>query len=106
MKIEKGLFPFKDALPYFLHRPIKAFEWRKLFEGDTKVRLYVVDMFYRTKFHPTDLYAMVDGERISFRAEVINELYGFPNEAELYIGCKLINHPTKGIVKEVLKTIV
>lgn len=62
-------------------------------------------MFYTTKFHPVDLYATVDGERISFCVEVINELYGLSNEAE-YLGHELINHLTEGITKEIFKTIM
>ncbi|KAA0062068.1 hypothetical protein E5676_scaffold143G001680 [Cucumis melo var. makuwa] len=73
---------------------LKAFGRSKFSEGDTKVKLDVVDMFYAAKFHPADLCAAADGERIFFRAEVINELYGLSNEAE-YLGHELINHLTE-----------
>ncbi|KAA0058997.1 hypothetical protein E5676_scaffold416G00510 [Cucumis melo var. makuwa] len=67
-------------------------------EGDTKVKIDVVDMFYATKFHPIDMYATMDVEKVSFHAEVINELYGLPDEAEMYLGHQLIKYPTKANV--------
>lgn len=83
----------------------QMFGWEKFFKGDTKVKIDVVDMFYATKFHPIDMYATMDVEKVSFHAEVINELYGLPDEAEMYLGHQLIKYPTKGIAKNVLKTI-
>lgn len=62
-------------------------------------------MFYAVKYHPTDLYATVEGEKISFNAEVINKIYDLPNDGE-YLQHKLINNPTWCIATEVLKTIV
>lgn len=49
-------------------------------------------MFYVAKFHPTDLYATIEWENISFSAHVINELYELPNDEE-YTGHALINQP-------------
>lgn len=91
IKIEWGLFPFKGPLPKFLHDPIKTFKWEKFFEGDIKVYLDVVNMFYAAKFHPTKLYAAVDREKDSLDAETINELYKLQNEVEAYPGNNLIN---------------
>lgn len=67
IKIEKGLFPFMSSLPEFLHGPTKTFGWEKFFEGEIKVFLDMVNMFFATKFHLE--YAMVEREKVSFNTE-------------------------------------
>lgn len=64
----------------------------------------VVKKFYDAKYHPTDLYATIESEKIYFHAEAINKLYDLPNDIE-YPGHGIITKPTRGITKEVLKTI-
>lgn len=62
IKVEKGLFPFNEALPNFIFLSIKAFGWNKFFTGETKVILDVVNKFYDAKYHPTDYFVIIEGE--------------------------------------------
>uniref|UniRef100_A0A9I9DSV8 Uncharacterized protein n=1 Tax=Cucumis melo TaxID=3656 RepID=A0A9I9DSV8_CUCME len=50
---------------------------------------------------------MVDREKVSFSVETINKIHGLPNdEVEAYLGHQLINAPTQGFARIMLKKIV
>lgn len=68
IKIENGLLPFNSHLPDFLYGPIKALKWEKFFTGEMKVRLDIIDMFYATKYHLDESYAIMEGEKVLFIA--------------------------------------
>lgn len=105
IKIEKGLLQFNGHLPNFLYRPIKALKWEKFFMGETKVRLYIINMFYAAKYQPDDSYAIVKGEKVPFTTKKINELYGLPNDSDACPGKKLIANPREGDVKRIIQLI-
>lgn len=65
---------------------IKALKWKKFFMGKTKVRLDIVNMFYAMKYHPDESYAIVEGEKLPFTTEEINESYNLPNDPDAYHG--------------------
>lgn len=44
-------------------------------------------------------------EEVSFSVDIINELFGLPNEMEKYPGHMLNNEPSQGLTKKILKTI-
>ncbi|TYJ97633.1 hypothetical protein E5676_scaffold469G00170 [Cucumis melo var. makuwa] len=44
IKVEKGLFPFNEALPNFIFSSIKAFGWNKFFTGETKANIELYDL--------------------------------------------------------------
>ncbi|KAA0067453.1 hypothetical protein E6C27_scaffold40G001190 [Cucumis melo var. makuwa] len=48
---------------------------------------------------------MVEREKVAFRAEAINELYGLPDKEDAYPCHQLINKPTKGLVRRMLGVI-
>ena len=58
--------------------------WEKIFVGETKVQLDLVNMFYAVKFHPEESYAIVEGEKVMFTIEAINELYDLPQDHDAY----------------------
>ncbi|KAA0038829.1 stress response protein NST1-like [Cucumis melo var. makuwa] len=82
IKIEKGLLPFNDPLLNFLYGLIKTMKLEKFFIEETKVKLDIVDMFYVAKFHLNESYMIVEGEKVSFTVEEINELYDLPNDRD------------------------
>ncbi|TYK28611.1 hypothetical protein E5676_scaffold2030G00280 [Cucumis melo var. makuwa] len=52
----------------------RAFGWKKFCVGESKVKLDVINKYNDTEYHPTNLYATIEGEKIYFNAEMINEL--------------------------------
>lgn len=45
--IEKGLYPFGGSMLKFFVTPIRAFRWKRFFEGVTMIRVDVVNLFYK-----------------------------------------------------------
>ena len=68
-------------------------KWEKFFTDKMKVKLDIVDMSYVTKYHLDESYSIVEGERVPFTIEEINELYNLPNDLNTYPGQRLIVDP-------------
>lgn len=65
-KNKTGALRHLGRLLNLLYEPIKALKSEKIFMGETKVRLDIVNMFYARKYHPDDSYAIVEGEKMPF----------------------------------------
>lgn len=63
-------------------------------------------MFFVSRFHPTELYATVNREKVSFSVEAINELHGLLEEVEAYHGHELVMKPTEGLARRMLEVTV
>ncbi|TYK30940.1 hypothetical protein E5676_scaffold455G001650 [Cucumis melo var. makuwa] len=55
----------------------------------------VVSKFYDASYHPSEFYVTIEGKKVFFDTEAINELYDLPNDAE-YPRQAMITKPTKG----------
>lgn len=81
------------------------FRWKKFFQGETKIKLDVVNMFFVAMYLLVESYMMVKGEKVSFIAEEINTLYGLSNNLDEYLGQGIIAKPIESDIKRVIKTI-
>lgn len=55
----------------------------------------VVSKFYDASYHPSEFYVTIEGKKVFFDTEAINELYDLPNDAK-YPRQTMITKPTKG----------
>ena len=56
----------KCIMPEFLPSPVRAFSWRKLFEGVIAIRANIVNVFYKGYICEEKHYAMVKGKKVYF----------------------------------------
>uniref|UniRef100_A0A9I9D959 Uncharacterized protein n=1 Tax=Cucumis melo TaxID=3656 RepID=A0A9I9D959_CUCME len=63
-------------MPEFLTTPIKAFKWKRLFQGLNAIRPDVANLFYKGDINEKEQYTEVKGRRVDFVPEAINVLYG------------------------------
>ncbi|KAA0041156.1 hypothetical protein E6C27_scaffold128G00770 [Cucumis melo var. makuwa] len=60
---------------------------------------------FNAKFHPDKSYVIVEGKKVSFTVEEINDLYDLANDSDAYPGQRLIANPRKGNANNIIKLI-
>lgn len=53
----------------------------------------IVDMFYTVKYHPDESYVIMEGEKVPFTIEEINDLNDMSNDPDTYPSQRLIANP-------------
>ena len=74
--IEKEIFPYPGTVPDFLESPIKAFRWKRFFQGVTAIRYDEVKLFYKGFISEEEHYNMVREQNVDFGSKSINDFFG------------------------------
>lgn len=86
----------------FLSASIRAFKWKKFFQGVTEIRADVINLFYKGVIYEEENYVVVKHEKVYFRLEEINACYTLDDNV---VGQVIFKNTIQEDMKDVLKRI-
>lgn len=82
--------------------PIRAFKWQKVFEGVFKLKVDIVNLFYKGFINDKENYVVVKHEKVYFGPEEISTFYKLDGNT---IGQVIFKNPMHEDMRDALKTI-